>query len=553
VKLHDSRRLTGANLMAPSALAVLEVSFAEGEDADAAIAAFVAEVTRLVAADSIVIRRFAGGAALGVRAPSDELLVATDVNEWALERANAVLAGQDPGPEEPGRSMLLAALAAARNPSLRALATAAAARGLPCLLDDEEVSIGLGSRSRSWPINALPATAEVPWDALGRILVALITGTNGKTTCARLLARVLHRSGLRTGLASSGGIVIGDTLVDAGDWTGPAAARLVLRRPDVDIAVLETARGGILRRGLGLDQGDAALITNVSEDHFGDYGVFDLPTMVAVKAVVARAVVPSGKLVLGAACDALMAVAGDFAVEQLLFARDGHHPRLLAHRARGGEVWFVADGQIVRARSTTATAIVPVAEIPITFGGAALFNVDNALAVAALGSALGVSDADLAAGLVSFRPSVDDNPGRGNLVTVGGIRVLLDFAHNPEGLRAAMSLVETLRGGSRLLVVFSQPGDRSDEAIVAATHAVLAAKPDRLLVHDMAGYLRGRMLGETTRLVADAATGVTNTTTHPDETTALGLALDEAVAGDLVVVLPHLEVESVTALLSARA
>jgi len=534
MQLHDSRRLTGPNLMAPWPLAVMEVGFADGEDAEAAILAWRREVTRLVADDRIVIRRFRGGAALGVRAPIDELLVTTDVNEWALERANLILAGQDPGSEEPGCGVLAAALAAAHNPSLRALEASARERDLPLLADDTEVTIGLGTRSRTWPIEALPATADVPWNELGRIPTAFITGTNGKTTCARMLARVLERAGRVCGLASSGGIVVHDALVDAGDWTGPAAARMILRRQDVEVAVLETARGGILRRGLALDRCDAALITNVSEDHFGDYGIFDLPTMATVKAVVGRAAM--GKLVLGAACDALMGVADGFSAQIILFAIDGLHPRLVAARAERREVWFVDGGWLTRAVGDVETRLVEVAQIPVTFGGLAGFNIENALGVAAMASALGVADADIVAGLLAFQPSLADNPGRGNLITVAGIRVLLDFAHNPEGLRAAMSLVETLRADGRLLVVFSQPGDRTDEAIRSATHAVLAARPDRLLVHDMPGYLRGRQLGESTSLVATAANALGAVTTHPDEPSAVAAALGEAQVGDLVVV-----------------
>ncbi len=214
------------------------------------------------------------------------------------------------------------------NDELMWLIDEAAAHGKTLLWDDDHVSVGLGRGSQTWPVRDIPDAID--WDALHDIPVGVATGTNGKTTTVRLAMHILRAAGLNVGLSSTDWVAVNETVIDRGDWSGPGGARAVLREKNVDIAILETARGGLLRRGLGVERADAALITNISEDHLGDFGSRDLDELLEVKWIVSRAVESGGRLILNAD-DALL--------------------RSRAAQYTGERVWFSleADNEVVRA------------------------------------------------------------------------------------------------------------------------------------------------------------------------------------------------------------
>ncbi|MDC0668735.1 Mur ligase family protein [Nannocystis radixulma] len=588
--LLDARRLTGVNLDLDGPGAIAEVEFAAGDDVARAIAvwqASVAAAARLLGWDApTVVRRWTGdrGAALVFPAPPDALYVAVDVTEWAVECAVRALAG------EPARDLrelapeLLAARERERIAILPALQAAADAHAVPLLLDDETVSLGAGAGSRAWPRSAAPAPADVPWDSLRSIPVALITGTNGKTTTARLLARIARTAGHVPGNTSTDGLAVAEQVVETGDWTGPGAARIVLRDPRVTLAVLEVARGGILRRGLAVDRCDAACITNVSADHLGEHGIHDLAGMARVKAVVTRVVAPHGRIVLGADAPAsvppaasdmspgtlpsdhvasdmpsetppasalLDLPAAEFLAPVVWFSRDAAHPQLLRHRAAGGEVWFVSPaGDLTRGRGAEPDVqIVPIAELPFCFGGAATHNVANALAAAALASALGLSDEAIAAGLRSFA----DNPGRAQLVELDHAKLFLDFAHNPAGIAGLAPLLAQIRAGARLLVSLGIAGDRRDDDIRDIARAVASLGPDLVLTRDLEHYLRGRAPGEVPALLEQSFAGLGIACERVDsEVAAIRRGLEWARPGDVVAILVHVDRDEVWAELRAR-
>lgn len=558
MRLIDSRRLTGVNLDLDGPGAIAEVEFEAGDDVARALAAWHASVA---AATEMfgwrgprVVRRYpdARGAALVFAAPLDALYVATDINDWAVECAQRALSGEAP---RPAFALLPAWQAAHAREIVRPLAPLAAAaheRGLPLLLDDDNLSIGSGAGSRTWPRTAPPTPGEVPWRDLRAIPVALVTGTNGKTTTARMLARIARTAGHVPGNTSTDGLAIDEKVVDPGDWTGPGAARIVLRDPRVTLAVLEVARGGILRRGLAVDRADVACITNVGADHLGEYGIDDIAGMARVKAVVARVVRPGGRIVLGADSPPLLALdVASFPAPVAWFSRDPDHPRLVAHRAAGGEVFFVStDGVLTRGRGPAADEpLVAVTDLPASFGGAAAHNVANALAAAALASGLGLPDAAIAAGLRSFA----DNPGRATLVRLGDLRLFLDFAHNPHGIAAVAPLLANLRAGHRLLVSLGVAGDRRDDDIRAVARAVVDLRPDLVLTRDLDHYLRGRSPGDVPAVLEAefAAHGVACERTT-GEVGAIRRALEWARPGDLAAILVHVDRDEVWAELTAR-
>ena len=549
MRLDSSRRLTGPNLFAIAPGAIAEVTWQNTHgDPGAGIAAWRGEARRMLDAvgwstAQLHARPYQGGAALFLTAPIDLLLPATELNEWAVASAASILAGDGPAALEPAFAALLAEIAAARWPGLAQLADAARERDALFLLDDSGCTLGAGSSVVHFASGAaLPTPAEIEWSALRQVPIGLITGTNGKTTCSRMVTRMARLAGRHPGNTSSDGVLVDEQFVERGDCSGPDGARTVLRHPDVDFAVLETARGGILRRGLAVARCDAALITNVTVDHLGDYGVDDLATMARVKAVIGRG---ARTVILNAADPALVALAPTFAGRLAYFALDPADPVLTAHRADGGEAWFVRDGQLVRARGAVEHALVAEAEVPITFGGLARYNTENALGAAALAHCLGLPEAAIVAGLRGFTSSHRDNPGRGNLMDIAGVQVLLDFGHNPAAVRAVLGLARTILGTNRLFVAIGMAGDRPDEELASVAAEIAAAGPDCVFVRDLPDYLRGRAPGEVPAILRQhlmaSGVAVAAIIDAADELASIRQALAAARPGDLVLGLIHLD------------
>jgi cyanophycin synthetase len=578
VHIIDSRRLIGPNLQMARAGAVAEISFEPGElaERDAAVALWRDEVTRLASAVELEVsdlhaRSCQGGAALSFAAPLDRLLAASDLNDLAIARATDRLAGKIPGPIDDTLVLLRSSLAAQANPRLLELEREAIARDLPLLLDDNSLTLGMGASSRTWELSSLPAALDVDFRDLARIPTALITGTNGKTTSARLLAHLVTQDGKRVGLAATDFVSIAGEITERGDFTGPAAARMVLRDPRVEIAVLETARGGILRRGLAFDRADCALITNIADDHLGEYGIDSVEALARAKGVVARAVRPGGKIALNlddAASVALFSTAPELFPAPIIWcslhALDGsgrgpERSRLRAHLGAGGEAMLVEQGKLVRHVGGVRDELIDAAAMPISFQGAASFNVANALGAAALAFALGVSREAIVRGLSTFRPDGKDNPGRVNLLEgPRGIRVLVDFGHNAPGVHQIGGLVANLRAArpGALTTLAACAGDRSDDNLRALAHELYAMGPRKILLRDLDDYLRGRQPGEVpaklTALLRMLGMPTISIETLPSETASLQRALDDAQENELILLLVHLEEDAVRALLEAR-
>ncbi len=554
MRLLDSRRLTGPNLVSARPGAVIDVEFGE-VDPDLVIGAWRHSLQRLLHEigwddAQCSVRRFAGGASMAVSAPVDALYTATEINETAWDAARDLLQG--------GQRQLLQRLARqlradARDeerPRLRRLMQAARERDVPVVLDTEEVSLGLGKRSQSWDLFELPHPDDVDWSTLGSIPVVLVTGTNGKTTTVRLLASIGKAAGRVTGVSSTDWLAVGDEIIDRDDYAGPQGARTVLRDPRCDLAILETARGGLLRRGLALERADVALITNIAADHIGEFGVQDVEELADVKWVVTRALDDTGSLVLNADDPRLVARADSADARLVWFSADPRNPVLRAHTAAGGAGFTLERGRIVLRRGGKTEPVVPVRRIPICFGGAARHNVANALAAAAVGFTLGFSTTAIADGLCAL--ALEDNPGRANLFEVDGAQVLLDFAHNPHGLEALVEMAARLPAARRLLVI-GQAGDRSNQDIRDLADAAAALKFDRVLVKHLNSKRRGRPEGETATLLKEAfvAQGyqARQIGLHRSETGALRAALRWAEPGDQVVFLAHEDRDAMHSLL----
>jgi len=621
----DSRRLTGASRWFAGPAVTLTpllprwpragLSAADAVQRDAAFARWATQVRALAAAlgwpdPQPRVVPDAEEPQLLFAAPPGLLFTATEVNEWAWERAalgcsNGGAKGAEGAQEDhphdhthdhthdthdthdvldsfdlahpavdtdAAAAHFSARAAAELKPALEALRQAAHAHGLPWLEDDETLSMGGGCGSSSWPLSELPTPAAVPWAALHGVPTALVTGSNGKTTTARLVAAMGEAAGLTVGLCGTEGVRVGGQTLHSGDYSGPAGARAVLRHRAVQTAVLETARGGLLRRGLALAQADVAVVTNVSADHFGEYGIHSLDDLAEVKLTVARAVAPAGLLVLNADDAVLMHTAAQLpqaaaaAGRLALFAADHGHPALQRHREAGGATCGVLGSGIGSGpdsgpnsgpNSTTdsktgavlrlfvdgqAHDLGEVAALPLALGGAARFHIANMAAAALAAWGLGLPLEAIGHTLRHFGADPADNPGRLERHAHRGATVLIDYAHNPDGLAQLLAVARALQP-HRLGLLLGQAGNRDDAAIAALATAAAAAAPDHIVVKELPLMLRGRALGEVPALLQRSllAAGVDAAQLQQidDEFEAAQALLAWAQPGDVVVLPVH--------------
>jgi UDP-N-acetylmuramyl tripeptide synthase len=502
------------------------------------------------------------GASLAFSVPADQLFTATEVNEWALaaavaehdparrETLIAALAAEQPEEPEPpvleeaGAILRLQRRAAAEaQPRLMTLIAAAQKRGLPVLLDDEELTIGAGVSHRSWPLVDLPDAGADTFDGLSGIPVALVTGTNGKTTVVRLIAACLRAAGYRTGHSCTDGVFVDGHAIGSGDYSGPAGARRVLRDRRVAAAVLETARGGILRRGLAVAHADTAVITRITADHFGEYGIHDLAALAEVKLAVARALDRNGLLVVNADDPTLVRKAPDAGRRLAWFARDDGHVLLTAHRRDGGSTCGVADGRLRLHHGRGEHDLGSIAAMPLAAGGHSMFNVANLAAAALAATGLGIAPSTIAAVFASFGLDPADNPGRLMRFEFGGLNLIVDFAHNPDALAGLVEFAQRLRQRGRMAILLGQAGNREDADLDRLAAAAAAARPDLVVVKELGNYLRGRGAGEVPallkRALAMAGVGDAALADAPDEEAAVRLALNWARTGDVIVLPLH--------------
>ncbi|MDM5176755.1 cyanophycin synthetase [Massilia sp. DJPM01] len=371
----------------------------------------------------------------------------------------------------------------------------------------------------------------------GRIPVVAVTGTNGKTTTVRLIAHLLTAGGLRTGMTNTDGVYIEGRRIDSGDCSGPRSARNVLLHPDVDAAVFETARGGMLREGLAFDRCQVAVVTNIGAgDHLGLNYITTVEDLAVLKRVIVQNVADGGVAVLNANDPVVVGMANNCRGSVTFFTADSGHPVMSTHRAQGQRVVYVDGGMLVAAQGKQEHRIA-LADVPITRGGSIGFQVDNVMASVAAAWAVGTAWDDIRAGLTSFANESDNAPGRFNVFSYRGATVIADYGHNPDAILALVGAVESMPA-KRRSVVISGAGDRRDEDIRQQTEILGAAFDEVLLYQDQCQ--RGRADGEVVALLRQGLTGAVRTT-HVDEINGEFVAIDTALArlgeGDLCLIL----------------
>jgi cyanophycin synthetase len=371
----------------------------------------------------------------------------------------------------------------------------------------------------------------------GRIPVVAVTGTNGKTTTARLIAHLFAAQGLRVGMTNTDGVYVNGRQIDSGDCSGPKSARNVLLHPDVDAAVFETARGGILREGLGFDRCQVAVVTNIGAgDHLGLNYITTVEDLAVLKRVIVQNVDPAGYAVLNATDPIVAAMTSACPGKTIFFASDRHHPVMATHRAQGHRTVYV-DGDSIVASEGSWRETIHLRDVPITRNGKIGFQVENVMASVAAAWGVGLPWQTIRRGLSGFVNDSDNAPGRFNIMDYRGATVIADYGHNPDAMRALVAAVDALPA-QRRSVVISGAGDRRDEDIREQTVILGAAFDDVILYQDAAQ--RGRADGEVMALLRE---GLANAgrTRHVEEIRGEFIAIDTALSrlqpGDLCLVL----------------
>jgi cyanophycin synthetase len=520
--LEDSRRLTGPNLFGSQVGAVIDVTIFEAANVrikdtliespliakKLAISTWQKHIKFLLNAvgwhqEKKRVRQYYSGASLMFSAPIDCLYAATEINEAAWQLTVDELQKKiiiSPAEIKVIVNRLINEIKKEQNPALVAMHKAALEHNVVFLSDDDEVSIGYGKTCQIFPVTNIPHVDTINWDEVKDIPVALVTGTNGKSTTVRLASSVVNAAGKRCGITSTDYIRVGNEIIDHGDYSGPGGARTLLRHPKTEVAFLEVARGGMLRRGIGINQASAALITNVSEDHLGEYGINSLDDMVEAKFIVRQIINGNQDLILNADDKGCVNFAKQLNNSIIWFSWTKENPIIQAQIKKHLPVCYVNNDNIYFHSNSSEQKILSVKEIPITLGGAAKHNIHNALGVVALSFSLGFKLQDIQSGLKDFSSSPIDNPGRGNLFEINGFKVILDFAHNEQGLSR---MAETMNNmpAKRRLVLLCQAGDRQDSLIKGLVKSALKSNPDILLICELEEYLRGRKLGEVPTLI----------------------------------------------------
>ncbi len=405
-----------------------------------------------------------------------------------------------------------------------------------------EVNAGPGFRMHIAPTQGLPKNVGeavvrmlYPTGTSSRIPLVAITGTNGKTTTTRLIAHIAKHAGKTVGYTTTDGIYIQDQLIYSGDCSGPASAEVVLRDPSVDFAVLETARGGILRAGLAFDKCNIGIITNITEDHLGLNDINTIEDLAKVKSVVARSTFDDGFAILNADDDIVYAIKDDLDCNIALFSIDENNERIKAHCEEGGWAAIVEKGFFTICKGEWRIRIARVTEVPLTLDGRATCMIKNVLPAILAAS---ISDFDskiIRKALQCFVPNAELTPGRMNIFKVHNFEVMIDYVHNTDGFKQLKNFMEKTKAEIKTGII-GCAGDRRDEDIRTMGKYAAEIFDEIIIRHDKDG--RGRTNDEITRLITEGITSVKpgmEFTVISDETEALAYAIEHASKGSFIV------------------
>jgi cyanophycin synthetase len=370
-----------------------------------------------------------------------------------------------------------------------------------------------------------------------RIPIIAITGTNGKTTTTRLIAHMVKNNGFRVGFTTSDGIYVQNHMMEKGDTTGPISAEYILKDPTVEFAVLETARGGILRSGLGFSRCDIAIITNIQEDHLGLQDIHTLDDLARVKSVVVRSVKKDGWAILNADDEHCMKIAQDLSCQVAYFSMDENSPKARELSKEGKIVAVYENGFITIKRGEWKIRVERATHIPLTMGGKAKFMIANVLAAALAGYLHGFKTEDISLSLQTFIPGAAQTPGRMNIFEFKKFKVMIDFAHNPAGYRGIEDFLSNVEATKKIGII-AGVGDRRNEDIKEC--ATIAARMFDHIIIRQEKHLRGRTEEEIIGLIMEGIQESGSSVTHEiitKETEAIKHAISTAEEGSFITAL----------------
>jgi len=410
-----------------------------------------------------------------------------------------------------------------------------------CIL---EVNAAPGFRMHLAPSEGLPRNVAAPViDMLyppgkpSRISIIAVTGTNGKTTTTRLMAHIVKNNGYRVGFTTSDGIYVQNHLMEKGDTTGPISAEYILKDPTVEFAVLETARGGILRAGLGFSRCDIGIITNIQEDHLGLSDIHTLDDLARVKATVVRSIKKDGWAILNAEDDQCLKIANELSCNVAYFSMDENNPKVVQFAKEGKIVAVYENGFITIKKGEWKIRVERATHVPLTMGGKAKFMIANVLAATLAAYLQGFKTEDISLSLQTFIPSAAQTPGRMNIFEFKKFKVLIDFAHNPAGYKGVEEYLSSVEATKKIGII-AGVGDRRDEDIKEC--ATIAARMFDHIIIRQEKYLRGRTEEEIIGLIMEGIAASGKTVTHEiisKETEAIKHAIDTAEDGTFITAL----------------
>lgn len=537
--LDEVRRLTGQNLLSDYPGAIIDVEF-RGVDHNTVLECFSDQLEHCLNAvgweSSYYHRFYENGLSVSISANMDVLYSACDLLELAWDCCKQELLNSTELNFGERLDALKNSIAEEKNEKLLKLIAAAQAENIVCLSDDDEVSLGTGPKSQTWTIDTFPQADDVNWQDYSNIPIALITGTNGKSTSVRLAAEIAKSAGYQAGVTSTDFIKVGDTIIDEGDYSGPGGARMLLRDKRTEMAFLEVARGGLLRRGIPVNKANAALVTNAAADHLGQYGINTVDDIAQVKLMLGKAISDNCLLVLNADDERLITYSSVYQVPICWFSTNANHPLINSSRQLTMPCVYIENSELIYSEHSRHS-MGHIKDFPMTVNGTAMHNVQNALGVVGLCKALGIANDAIISGLKRFGSQPQDNPGRGNIYNVNGVTVIVDFAHNAHSMQAIMDMASNMPVNDRH-VMFSHGGDRSDTEILDVADTVLALQPVTYILAEIEVYLRGREMHEISQLVKahliEKGVGSDSIECVDDPLSGTKAALENAQKGDLV-------------------
>ncbi|GAB6138973.1 cyanophycin synthetase [Halanaerobaculum tunisiense] len=410
-----------------------------------------------------------------------------------------------------------------------------------------EINAAPGIRMHHYPSQGQArdvAAKIVDWLAPARIPIVSVTGTNGKTTTARMITSIFREAGIKVGLAATGGIQIGDETILTGDTTGPLSAQTVLRNQEVEAAVLETARGGILRSGLGYDWSDIGIITNISADHLGQSGVDTVEELADIKSLVIERVRENGYAILNATDPQVVALAENSNAEDIIYCGAEENLVIKKHRAQGQPAVYIKEGNLTLFDGVDELPVLAIDKLPAAQNGLAHHILENALFAIAAGYAYGIPVFIIRTALQKFGANIQDNPGRLNVITNDKFTTVIDYGHNPASYQATLEFAQQL-ATEDLIGVIGVPGDRQD-SLIKQTGEVAGDYFDQVIIKEDAD-LRGREAGEVAQLLQEgvATTEVEEITVELSELVAVKQGLQAAKSGDVVVIFYEKNLEQI--------